>query len=500
MTRFDPDKNRKTAEEWSILALRATRENNLQWQLIGGIVGGAIAASAAGPVTGILVALYFIWEAWNRVGGIQRNQTAIVQFGCIAQTLDGEDFEDYVRHVGRASVLEELDFATRRGLSLSQSASDFYVSGEQKDTHTVVQEQETELADFAHETPDVMDLPKLLAKTLKVSLIVGVPAVGKGIFVSNALEALKASRKKVTIFYIDPKYDPKETLYFSGRVDKLFRKNFFKAEPSEAYKWVKDCLEIFDNFDCGTDQKLLVWDELSLTMTTLKLVEGASNWLKSKLSVYSSSGSSRGIVIWGISQNAHVSGLGLDGGDRSIFCPVFLIDGKNISASEGILRAKMIPSDKKLSSSEIQAICAKSPINRAIYFGETNKWYPLPKMKNFSGYDRDNRSFLPGYTLPETNPMDKQQIDDVIESLDKIYYKDVSFDINTKRILYWLENNKKGEWIKFKGKEDRDINFIKFLSLEKIDCTSRDIAIKILIEKDLVEISDDKNQIKLRKV
>ena len=266
---------------------------------------------------------------------------------------------------------------------------------------TPIEDKPTELIEFKSEVPD---LPKLLAQSLKLTLIVGVPGSGKGIFVSNALSAVKQYHPNTTIFYIDPKNDPKETAYFSGRVDKLFRKDLMTCLPEDAAEWVTNCLAEYDAFDCGHNRKLLVFDELTLTLKTLgavkveKCVESPLTWLKRKLSGYSTSGDSRGIIFWGLSQNAHVSGLGMDGGDRTMFIPIFIIDARNVSASEGILKAQMIPSDKRLNSVEIQQLCKKSEIGRAIYFGGTNQWYPLPKLENYSGFDRDNRKFLPGFT------------------------------------------------------------------------------------------------------
>ncbi|MBD2773332.1 hypothetical protein [Iningainema tapete] len=266
-----------------------------------------------------------------------------------------------------------------------------------------VEDKLTELVEFKTETPN---LPRLLAQSLKLTLIVGVPGSGKGIFVTNALEAVKQYHSNTTIFYIDPKNDPKETAYFSRRVDRLFRKKLSTSSPEDAEEWVRNCLQEYDNFDCGLGRKLLVFDELSLTLKTLgavkveKGVESPLTWLKRKLSGYSTSGDSEGITLWGISQNAHVSGLGMDGGDRTMFVPIFIIDAQNVSASEGILKAQMIPGDKRLNSVEIQKLCKKSEIGRAVYFGGTNQWYPMPKLENYSGFDRDNRKFLPGFSPP----------------------------------------------------------------------------------------------------
>jgi len=56
----------------------------------------------------------------------------------------------------------------------------------------------------------------------------------------------------------------------------------------------------------------------------------------------------------------------MDGGDRTIFIPIFIVDARNISASEGILKAQMIPSDKRLNSAQIQQLCSQSEIGRAL--------------------------------------------------------------------------------------------------------------------------------------
>ncbi|PAX59867.1 hypothetical protein [Brunnivagina elsteri] len=101
----------------------------------------------------------------------------------------------------------------------------------------------TQSVSFDKVTPDLI---KSITDQLDNTLIIGVPRVGKGIFTSNCLEALKG---KATIFYIDPKDDSKETAYFDGRVHRLYRKNVAEAEPEDSYLWVKDCLAEYDAFD-----------------------------------------------------------------------------------------------------------------------------------------------------------------------------------------------------------------------------------------------------------
>jgi hypothetical protein len=367
---------------------------------------------------------------------------------------------------------------------------------------------ETKLVSFEQEIPDL--IASVSAK-LKNSLIIGVPGVGKGIFVSNALEAIKG---KATVFYIDPKDDPKETGYFKGRVHNLYRNNIAIAEPEETYEWVKNCLAEYDNFDAGTGFKLLVFDELAAVIGMLQNVKGAEKWLTSKLNAYASSGSSRGIVVWGISQNAHVSGIGLNGGQRSIFTPIIMINGEELAASEQILAAQIIPSDKRLNSSEIQTICAKSPINRAIFHGKLNQWFPMPVMPNFCGFDRDSRTFIEPQIEQKTVIQDaastriieekpeqftEKTLDSVEDTVkDKTVFdgdsreNDLSFVIAASNIAknHLLQN----EWVEFDLYKLRKVNKFKSLSPTGKPPSTKEIkAVTTILKYSgfLIETSED---------
>ncbi len=258
----------------------------------------------------------------------------------------------------------------------------------------------TQSVSFDKVTPDLI---KSITTQLTNTLIVGVPRVGKGIFTSNCLEGLKG---RATVFYIDPKDDPKETAYFDGRVHRLYRKNVCVSDPEESYQWVKDCLAEYDAFDAGTGIKLLIFDELAAVNAAFENVKGAAKWLKFKMVSYASSGSSRGIIVWGISQNAHVSGIGFDGGARSIFTPIILISADNITASQQILAADIIPGDKRLNSTQIAALCKQSTVNRAVFHGALNEWFPMPELPNLSGYNRDKREFINGFD-PKASAVEK---------------------------------------------------------------------------------------------
>ena len=303
----------------------------------------------------------------------------------------------------------------------------------QQDTPTVIQSSIPTSTPIS--TPSAINIPLELAKSLELALIVGTPGAGKGIFVSNALDAVKRVNQNVTVFYLDPKKEPKEDGYFTGnRIDYAFRLDMF-AEPLELYKWLWRAIKDYEEFN-GEVVKLLVVDELKFTLEKLSQISTAEvkelktsdkefitmnespvKWFSGKLSAYGSSGDSRGIVVWCINQTAHAI-PGFDGGSRSMFVPVFIVSATNIAALQGLLAAKMISNESKPTTEEIKELCNRSPVGRAIYYGGTDQWYPMPRMENYSGYDRDTRTFL------QTNQPTQIQPETINESADKISKKD----------------------------------------------------------------------------
>lgn len=394
MTRFNPSSHyQRSPEEWSALAFQKTTENNIQWNIAGGLVAAAIATSAASPLVGGAIVIWTIANAIGKAKEIQRNQAAIREYGCVAHVLEGDDFKAYLQQAGEDAVKAELNFAADNGYVISNSALD-YVEDKAPELpafQRAIAPANGAITNFVDFTKPVPDLTKKLAEDLKNSLIVGVPGSGKAVFVTNALQAIASMRPEVKVFYIDPKNDEKETGYFEGRTYRCYRKYIDDMSPDATYEWIQECLNDYDSCDAGNGYKLLVFDELANVAGKLDQVRGALKWLKGKLTGYSSSGSSRGIIVWAISQNAHCQNVGINGGTRSIFTPIFLIWKNNIPASQALLDTSMVPSDKKLSSSQIAEVCDRSPIGRAIFHGGLNEWFSVPEMPVYSGYNRDKR-------------------------------------------------------------------------------------------------------------
>ncbi|MDF5731730.1 MAG: hypothetical protein PUP92_27920 [Rhizonema sp. PD38] len=242
-------------------------------------------------------------------------------------------------------------------------------------------------------TPLEFDLVGRMGRDATSHLIVGVPGAGKGILISNAISSIKEHHPEITTFYIDPKNDLKETGYFSNGVDFIRRADSRVMTPSSCIEWVKESVR---QFEAIPGDKLLIFDESTLISSKFKLGK-ESDWLKDKLIGYASAGDSIGLRIWIVAQNAHVDDLGISGGVRSQFVPIALISSKNIAALGALMATQFIPKNQKLSTDEVEDIIRKSEVNRAVYHGGVNEWFPAKKLPNLSGYDRDSRTFEVGF-------------------------------------------------------------------------------------------------------
>ncbi|NEU77493.1 hypothetical protein PI95_034830 [Hassallia byssoidea VB512170] len=503
MTRFNPEKNRKTPEQWSAKALDATKNNHLQWNVIGGLVLGALAASAASPLTGGLIVAYFLWDSWKKAGEIQRNQAAITEVGCVAQVLDGDDFADYSRQVGHVAVLEELRFATERNLALSTAAADFLenyspVLSTSSNLMTTAKtllgkaglQVKVESSEEIYINPDDrFDIIASMTDRISNSFILGISGTGKGIVVSNALRAAKVKHPKLKTFYIDPKHDEKEQGYTAGVADVIKRYKCETEEPLIVVAWLEKCLEEFNEYakanDANSERTLLILDEG--TVLGLKSKIAKSTILLDRLSSLTSLGDSSGKNIWFIAQTPFVGGSGIDLSASSQLVTIALVSAENRGSLDQWKRSAMV---KKLNN--IDEYIEKSPVSRAVFFGKTAKWYPMSKLENYSGYDRDSRKSVEGAATI------RQQLEAAFskKKISEQPEQNIFLSQSAQLIFDWLQTNRKEQWVKYKG-SDRDMSFIKFLSQNNIKGEDKEDAIFELLDAGKIEIADDDSTIKI---
>jgi hypothetical protein len=124
MTAFNPKQNQLSAQEWQSVAAKAIENDNSQYIIIGGIIGGLFAASVTGfPPTGLLVAAWFMQVAWKKTQDINRNEVAINQ-GCIAHVLKGDKLRQFRNQVGDEEVIKQIVWARENGYPITHDALD----------------------------------------------------------------------------------------------------------------------------------------------------------------------------------------------------------------------------------------------------------------------------------------------------------------------------------------------------------------------------------------
>jgi hypothetical protein len=499
MTRFNPDLKHKTPQEWSEEAYKITSQNNLQFHVIGGLALSILVAGATTPVTGALIAAYTLYTAWTRSGDIQRNQEAIIDTGCVAQVLEGDSFQDYINQCGHDAVINELSYAQKRGLTLSNDALDYLedcgnqtgllartalsstsVLGQSIGTNTNTP-QVTVIDNY--DPSDVqIDIIKEMTDRITTMLIVGVSNSGKGILASNAVREAKCKHPKLKVVVIDPKEDKREVGYWDGVADKIISYPCMDASPSAVAEWADYAFKQYQDYANQNEQTLAVIDEG--TLLGQKLNNAKSTLLKDKVTSYTSAGDSSGRFVWFLVQSPFVGSASLDLSASSQMITIAIHWEGNLGALSQWKGSKLL---KKLSLDAVGELIDKSPIGRAIYYGKTDKWYPLQELTNHSGYNRDKREYLPGF---------EPTIDSASNNLNPISDLNTSLSHAAQLVLEWLLKNRPTQWIKYRGKEDRDMSFVKFCSEKGIDAEARDKSIQELLTAEKIDISPDQDYIK----
>jgi hypothetical protein len=244
---------------------------------------------------------------------------------------------------------------------------------------------------ITHSTTPTRDIIGDLATSLKSSLIIGVPGSGKGMLMSHLVRRIRMNYPELKIVGLDPKADDKETGYWKNGFDKVFRANNERMDDIAFVEWMKSS---FDQFRLMPDGKILIWDEFTISCRRWSTADKASfNEIINYIVSTCSSGDSRRNYIFGIGQIPNASDMGMSGGTRTIFKPIAILSNQDRSAVQQFVRTTFVPTPAG-GIEELYRIMDKSPVGRAIYCWQRGHWEPMPELENYSGYDRDSRSYL----------------------------------------------------------------------------------------------------------
>lgn len=253
------------------------------------------------------------------------------------------------------------------------------VAEDESDSERQPQATKTEVA---NPLPSFNPVDYLVGDRLRTSLVVSVSGGGKDILLSNALRSFLTTYPKFSAIVMDCKDDPKETGYYGGldRVT-LYRLNLAVSSDSTINAWID---AILDDFNQCPEHCLLICNEGTLIREKSKRY---SDVVKSLVS----SGDSRQKYCWEAGQSAHNDDLKTNGASRSRFRPLMIgMLGEEMQI-EAVLQAKWF-ADSARDMSAIKSEMRRSPVRRAWCDGM--RWYPMPDLVNYCGYDRDSRSMI----------------------------------------------------------------------------------------------------------
>jgi hypothetical protein len=152
----------------------------------------------------------------------------------------------------------------------------------------------------------------------------------------------------------------------------------------------------------------MVWDEFGLTISMLEACKETTvyNRFRFTMQALISNGHSREEIIWAVSQNAHCANIGFDGGQRGNFRAIALVASHNIASVSSLTSTTFVG---KISNGSLSALMRQSPCDRAVFDGKANQWFPMPKLENFSTWNRDERSVIAKPTDKESQIADLER-------------------------------------------------------------------------------------------
>lgn len=384
--------------------------------LIAAGIFGALVIPCGLPAAGA-IALPVLVNAVRSATKNGKQAEYIARTGNFCHLLNDREIAQLIRFTGRKFIVEQCVQAHIDGMKLTGAAIELvemlegrltpstfaevkkaYAKHEAGEPHQIEDAQVARPATVAEDssisgerqsqviTAEPRSLPSfnpvdyLLGNRLRTSLIVAVSGGGKDILLSNALRSFLPKYPKFSAIVMDCKDDPKETGYYA-RLERvtLYRLNLAVSSDSTIAAWTD---AILDDFNARPECCLLICNEGTLIREKSKRY---ADVVKSLVS----SGDSRQKYAWEAGQSAHSDDLKTNGAARSRFRPLMIgMLGEEMQI-EAVLQAKWF-ADSARDISAITSEMRRSPVRRAWCDGM--RWYPMPALPNYSGYDRDARA------------------------------------------------------------------------------------------------------------
>lgn len=285
-----------------------------------------------------------------------------------------------------------------------------------------------------------LNVPEQLAAFKRSAIILGAPGSGKGYVAASALGLLPSG---VTVWLLDPKNDPTEAQYW-GRVPMGQRLQFNALKKSErpSADTIISFVEAF--FENNARDALLIIDEVPALQSCMSKQQFQE--LMSFVAIAASSGRSRKLNCWAISQSSNVADLGINGQSKAAFMTYAM------AATAGA----DFPTPESWFSSFRSSMGVVSPtgeVTGPYIVSDCDRWFDsvVPPLKSFTpepapaepiGFNEQ-----PQQVSKVTDPFEvaKQQISDS-SAVTKQQFTDVP-DAAIFELLGYLGRNKRGQQV-----------------------------------------------------
>jgi len=368
------------------LAKVQAQDNYVSTAIVHAVVGVALVGLAGQLIIPIVAASWLY--TWVKAYSSRQDSIRKINSGSIADYLDEDDRVSFENDMKALETVEApvVTEPAPKVEAVAQAIADFHQPSPLVEAADIRDSAPVDLPENSP-TPNIAED---LGRNPYPSLIIGIPGSGKGILHSNAIAALARFNPKYQRFGVDPKNDPKEDGYWAN-YHKTHRRRIDTLTPEQVAVWVD---MVLDEWAKVPAPKVMVWDELALTVSMLEACKQKAvyNRFRFTMTALISNGHSREEIIWAISQNAHCSNIGFDGGQRGNFRAIALVAAHNIASVSSLTSTTFVG---KISDGSLAALMRQSPCNRAVFDGKGNQWFPMPQLENFSTWNRDERSVIP---------------------------------------------------------------------------------------------------------
>lgn len=241
-----------------------------------------------------------------------------------------------------------------------------------------------------------------LAKNLKSTIIVGQPGSGKGLLVCDGLREVRKQYPTIQIWAVTVKDDPSEASRWNV-CDQVFSDEL--AAFGDSSSWFTRLETFLDDFSRVPGQKLLVFDEaLATKESNPRFFKG----FMASLNHLASTGRSRGVFVWLISQTPNTADFGISGGARNVYRRLLLVSNED----HGLLLNQTTFSSLPLKE-ELPHLFSQT--GRIVFDSLGNTWYPLAVIPevNEEPIDRGSRHLLleASYQIPTAYAEDPPEDD-----------------------------------------------------------------------------------------